>query len=181
MSPIRCEFQVWTAYSRCSFISTTFKTFQSEGSQLLNVLFRSLSILLTLFTTWFTLFFHFKSLAIITTKSLSVLLWPISFICSDMSPKIYEAFGLFLPKCSTVHSSRFSLKLHWLVHSVTATRALCIFLTSTSLFMTYSSFESSAKSFISHKEVSGRSLMYTPKKSGQRTEPFGTPLSTSDH
>ena len=81
---------------------------------------------------------------------------------------------MFLLKCSTLHFSKLSLIPHCLVHSVTATLFLCIFLTSTSLFMSDSSFESSAKSFLSHSQVSGRSLMYTTKKSGPRTVPCGT-------
>ena len=115
--------------------------------------------------------FHFTSSKIITLRFFSVLLCPISFICPDLSFKIYDAFGLFLPKFSTLQFSQFSLIPDWLVHSVTATRFFCILLKSTSLLMTDNSFESLAKSFISHKAVSGRSLMYTTKIRWSKTEP----------
>ena len=86
-----------------------------------------------------------------------------------------------LAALSIIHFSKLSLVFHWFVHSVAATRYFCILLTYTSLLMTDNNFESSAKSFISHKVVSGRSLMYTKKKSSPSTELCGTPLSKSDH
>ena len=103
-----------------------------------------------------------------------------SILSSDLSPKNYDSFGLFLPKCKTLHFSKFSLILQALVYSVTATRSFCILLTSTSLRITDSSFELSENSFFSHKAVTGKSFMYTAKKSDPR-QGLETPTSTSDN
>ena len=42
-------------------------------------------------------------------------------------------------------------------------------------------FESSANSFVTLTILSGKSLMYITKRSGPKTDPWGTPLKTSVH
>ena len=57
------------------------------------------------------------------------------------------SYHLISPKYNTLNFSKLSLILHWLVHSVTATRSFCILLT-----------------LLNITAVSSRWLMYTTKK-----------------
>ena len=134
------------------------------------------SILNPLATAWAVCMWNRSSLSTTTPRSFSE-----AVLCKTIPFILYSWWLFRVPRCITLHLSMLNGSCQAADQLASASISCCSILHSSGLSTVLNTFVSSANIFTTELIESGKSLIYIKNRTGPRTLPWGTPLTTSSH